>query len=88
MKLPVFDGILINSSQIALLAINVLINKVSGLGLDRILTNFNFTNSLLNIWDNELTCYVKALASKPDGFSSVTRTHMMMGDNHHQQVVL
>lgn len=78
-KLPVFDGILFNSLHIALLAINVLINKVSGLGLARILTNSIFTNSLLNVWDSELTWYVKALAPKPDGFSSVTQTHMMKG---------
>lgn len=87
-KRPVFDGILFNSSQIAILAINVLINKVSGLGLARILTNFKFTNTLLNVWDNELTWYVKALAPKPDGFSSVTQTLMMIGDNHHPQIVL
>lgn len=87
-KLSVFDGILFNSSEIALLATNVLINKVSGLGLAQILTTFKFTNPLLNVWDSELTWHVKALAPKPDGFSSVTQTHMTIGDNHHQQVIL
>lgn len=34
-ELPVFDGILLHSSQITILAVIVIINKVSGFGLTK-----------------------------------------------------